>query len=71
MYPESIKPAFVTKLQNHYVTTYKDNNFINPPTWFKSYVILEILYHGPLCLWAIPALIKGKIMDQLLLRDAG
>jgi len=27
--------------------------------WFNVYIYLELLYHVPLCLWIIPALLRG------------
>lgn len=63
-----MKPAFAQKIQNFYVTSYKDKFFIDPPAWFGVYVLLEIVYHVPLSLWAIYGLYTGRTSAQPLPR---
>ena len=63
-----MKPAFAQKIQNFYVTSYKDKFFIDPPAWFRVYVLLEIVYHVPLSLWAIYGLFTGMSSAQPMAR---
>ncbi|MCJ1225513.1 hypothetical protein MMC12_002162 [Toensbergia leucococca] len=59
MYPDSIRPQFLTDLRNWYIETYNDRLFSNPPAWFNVYLLMEALYHLPLSLWAIRALLRS------------
>ncbi|KAF2137992.1 uncharacterized protein K452DRAFT_256741 [Aplosporella prunicola CBS 121167] len=69
LYPESMKPVFMMSLRKYYIDTYQDQFFIAPPAWFRMYMWMELLYHAPLCVWAIGALMRNdpKIPLQLLL----
>ncbi|KAF2637620.1 integral membrane protein-like protein [Massarina eburnea CBS 473.64] len=58
-YPASIKPAWMTDIRAWYVSTYGDRFFYNAPQWFPLFLILELVYHLPLTLWAIPALLRN------------
>lgn len=60
IYKQSLTPAFQLSLRAWYIETYNDPFFINPPAWFLSFMWMEALYHVPLCLWAIPALVRGR-----------
>ncbi|PNS21723.1 hypothetical protein CAC42_1577 [Sphaceloma murrayae] len=68
LWPASIRPAYMDSLRQWYVTTYRDQFFVAPPAWFDLYMYLELIYHVPLCLWAIPALLNDdrRIPVQLL-----
>ena len=46
-------------LRKFYIDTYHDEFFINPPAWFMLYMWMELLYHVPLSIWAIGALLRG------------
>lgn len=46
-------------LRTWYVATYGDRFFYNPPAWFGALTFLELVYHLPLTLWAIPALLRN------------
>jgi hypothetical protein len=46
-------------LRKFYIDTYRDQFFINPPAWFMMYMWMEALYHVPLSIWAIGALLRG------------
>jgi len=59
LWPSSLRPAYMTELRNFYITTFNDQFFVAPPAWFNLYLYLELLYHIPLSLWAIPALVRG------------
>ncbi|KAF2484965.1 transmembrane protein 6/97 [Neohortaea acidophila] len=58
LYPESIRPQFMTNLRTWYITTYNDRFFTTPPAWFSAYMWMEALYHVPLSFWAIGALLR-------------
>ncbi|KAF2743434.1 integral membrane protein-like protein [Sporormia fimetaria CBS 119925] len=57
-YPSFLKPIWMTEIRTWYISTYGDRFFYNPPSWFPLYTLLELLYHVPLTLWAIPALLR-------------
>ncbi|KAM0718538.1 hypothetical protein Q7P37_005608 [Cladosporium fusiforme] len=68
LYPESLKPAFITSLREFYIATYADRFFTQPPAWFNMYMNMELIYHVPLSIWAIGALLRDdpKVPVQLL-----
>lgn len=59
-YPTAIRPAFTVTLRDWYISEYRDRFFIAPPLWFKGFLVLELVYHVPLSIWAIPALLRGQ-----------
>ncbi|OAL48010.1 hypothetical protein IQ07DRAFT_623101 [Pyrenochaeta sp. DS3sAY3a] len=67
MYPEAIKPLWMTSIRKWYVATYGDRFFYAPPPWFPALTALELLYHLPLTLWAIPALLRNDARIPLAL----
>lgn len=60
-----LQPAFLRtelsrRLREFYVATYRDKFFEEPaPTWFTVFIAMELLYHVPLSLWAVRALLQG------------
>ncbi|KAF1980236.1 hypothetical protein BU23DRAFT_423745, partial [Bimuria novae-zelandiae CBS 107.79] len=58
-YPASVKPTWMNDVRTWYVATYGDRFFYDAPPWFSTFTLLELLYHLPLSLWAIPALIRN------------
>ncbi|KAF3052900.1 hypothetical protein E8E11_011422 [Didymella keratinophila] len=58
-YPINFKPLWMTDLRTFYVSTYGDRFFYAPPAWFSALTFLELVYHLPLTLWAIPALLRN------------
>lgn len=54
-----MKPQFVTDLRKWYITTYNDRFFTHPPAWFMMYMYMELIYHVPLSIWAIGALLRS------------
>ncbi|KAJ9620639.1 hypothetical protein H2203_007848 [Taxawa tesnikishii (nom. ined.)] len=58
LYPAALKPQFMTDLRQWYITTYRDQFFIQPPAWFNTYMWMELLYHVPVSAWAIGALLR-------------
>ncbi|WPG99191.1 Hypothetical protein R9X50_00200200 [Acrodontium crateriforme] len=69
IYPASIKPQFISDIRTFYIDTYHDRFFSNPPAWFNLYLGMELLYHTPLSVWAIGALLRDdpKIPIHLLM----
>ena len=65
LYPESVKPAFVTTLRKWYITTYQDQFFVSPPKWFAAYMWMEAVYHLPLSVWVVGALVRGELVTFL------
>jgi hypothetical protein len=65
LWPTSLRPAFMDDIRSFYITTYKDQFFISPPSWFRMYIYMELLYHVPLSLWAIGALLRGESVMSL------
>jgi hypothetical protein len=61
LYPEQFKPSLINTIKQFYVNTYQDQFFISPPLWFSAYTYLELFIHLPTSLWAIKALIQGKL----------
>jgi hypothetical protein len=49
----------MSSLRNWYISTYGDRFFYNPPPWFSTLTFLELTYHLPLTIWAIPALLRN------------
>jgi len=49
----------MTSLREWYVATHGDRFFHNPPAFFSPLLLLELLFHLPLSLWAIPALLRS------------
>ncbi|KAL2811695.1 hypothetical protein BJX63DRAFT_433205 [Aspergillus granulosus] len=48
------------QLRNYYITTFRDKFFDGPvPTWFTSFLYMELYYHLPLSAWALGALLRG------------
>ena len=50
----------MTDLRCFYIETYHDQFFTYPPAWFTMYMWMELLYHTPLSVWAIGALLRGR-----------
>ncbi|KAF2789033.1 hypothetical protein K505DRAFT_410561 [Melanomma pulvis-pyrius CBS 109.77] len=59
-YPASIKPVWMTDMKTWYIETHGDRFFYNPPSFFPLFLLLELTFHLPLTLWAIPALITNS-----------
>ncbi|KAF2673450.1 hypothetical protein BT63DRAFT_421600 [Microthyrium microscopicum] len=58
LWPASLRPAFMDDIREFYITTYQDQFFISPPAWFNTYIWLEALYHLPISVWAVSALLR-------------
>jgi len=65
LYPNSLKPQFIHDIRKFYIDTYHDKFFTSPPAWFTMYMWMELLYHTPLSVWAIGALLRSKLPDFL------
>jgi hypothetical protein len=58
LYPDAFRPQITVDIRTWYIATYKDRFFTDPPMWFRTYMLLEAVYHVPLSLWAVPALLR-------------
>ncbi|TKX26663.1 hypothetical protein C1H76_1195 [Elsinoe australis] len=69
LWPSQLRPAYMTTLRQFYISTYRDQFFVSPPAWFNVYIYLELIYHVPLCLWVIPAILNNdaRVPIQLLI----
>jgi len=61
-----MKPQLLLDIRNWYIATYKDKFFVHPPAFFTTYAILEAVYHLPLSLWAIGAILRGKSFPAVI-----
>jgi hypothetical protein len=58
--PGLLDNAVSRQLRDFYTATYRDKFFEDSvPAWFTSYTWMEILYHVPLSIWALGALLRG------------
>lgn len=59
--PSFLHADFIVQLRQFYVNTYNDKFFQGtPPPWFTAFIWMELLYHFPLSVWAIGALLRGR-----------
>jgi hypothetical protein len=65
VYPAVLVPKFSANLRTWYINKYRDQFFIDPPNWFHVYVALEAVYHLPLSIWAVGALLRDDAMVPL------
>ncbi|KAL4818448.1 transmembrane protein 6/97 [Aspergillus spinulosporus] len=57
--PGLLDNAVSRQLRDFYTATYRDKFFESSvPAWFTSYTWMEILYHVPLSIWALGALLR-------------
>ncbi|EAA58558.1 predicted protein [Aspergillus nidulans FGSC A4] len=57
--PGLLDNAVSRQLRDFYTATYRDKFFEDSvPAWFTSYIWMEILYHVPLSIWALGALLR-------------
>lgn len=59
LYPDSIKPKVLDTLREFYISTYQDKFFTAPPRWFRTYILMEAIYHVPASIAIIRGLLKG------------
>ncbi|KAK3686418.1 hypothetical protein LTR37_019849 [Vermiconidia calcicola] len=55
-------------LRKFYIDTYHDQFFTSPPSWFMMYMWMEALYHIPLSVWAVGALLRNSTYNEYLYR---
>jgi hypothetical protein len=65
VYPAVLVPKFSTNLRAWYIDKYRDQFFTGPPNWFYVYVAIEAVYHLPLSIWAVGALLRDDAMVPL------
>ncbi|KAL5119137.1 hypothetical protein ACEQ8H_002844 [Pleosporales sp. CAS-2024a] len=66
-YPDQIKPRWMTALRAWYIATYADRFFYAPPPWFPVLAFLQLIYHFPLSVWAVGALLQHNPRTPLAL----
>ena len=67
LYPPSLVPQALLQLRAWYIEGFSDPLFTAPPTFFQWYIVAEAVYHLPLSVWAIPALLRDDAMFSVLL----
>ncbi|EDP48445.1 integral membrane protein, putative [Aspergillus fumigatus A1163] len=61
--PTALQTDLAHQIRAFYVSSYNDKFFAEPPPpWFTAFIAMELFYHAPLSLWAIPALIRDNAM---------
>ncbi|KAL1987278.1 hypothetical protein VTN96DRAFT_4306 [Rasamsonia emersonii] len=65
LYPPSLTPTFVLRIRDFYIDTYHDKFFESPPAWFRAYNLMELVYHVPLSVWAVGALLRDDPLVPL------
>ncbi|OJJ42696.1 hypothetical protein ASPZODRAFT_155160 [Penicilliopsis zonata CBS 506.65] len=61
--PAALQTDLMHRVRDFYVNTYHDKFFEAPqPVWFTAFIWMELLYHAPLSLWAVGALIRDDPM---------
>lgn len=59
--PPWLQTDLSARLRDYYIATYRDKFFEAPaPVWFQAFIWMELLYHVPLSLWAVWALLRGE-----------
>ena len=65
-YPPALTLQLHVDIRNYYINNYQDKFFENPPAWFVAFAFMELVYHLPLSIWAIGALLRGKLLSLLV-----
>lgn len=60
LYPPSMVPEFMVNIKAFYLNTYHDQFFVQTPPFFEFFMWTEIFFQGPVMLWGIGALLRGK-----------
>ncbi|OGM50611.1 integral membrane protein [Aspergillus bombycis] len=57
--PSLLQTNLSHHIRSYYIATYHDKFFSEPaPAWFSTYIAMELVYHAPLSLWALGALLR-------------
>src|SRR5450432_865299 len=59
LYPASLTPAICNQIRAFQLENYKDLFFVSPPDWFVLYSWMELIFHLPVAIWSIRALLVG------------
>ncbi|KAH8590529.1 transmembrane protein 6/97 [Bisporella sp. PMI_857] len=62
LYPVHLVPDFMKRISTFYVETYKDQFFVHHPPFFTAFLVTEVVFQLPVCLWAVPNLLKGAVL---------
>jgi hypothetical protein len=65
-YPPGLTLQLHVDIRNYYKDNYQDKFFENPPAWFVAFCLMELVYHLPISIWAVGALLRGKLLFPLL-----
>ncbi|KAJ9256489.1 hypothetical protein DTO207G8_2492 [Paecilomyces variotii] len=57
-YPIAIRSDVLVNIRQFYIETFRDKFFETPPNWFMFFLAMELVYHLPLSIWAVGALIR-------------
>jgi hypothetical protein len=61
--PTAFQTNLAHQIRAFYIASYQDKFFAQPPPpWFTAFIAMEVFYHAPLSIWAIPALIRDNPM---------
>lgn len=55
----------IRDLRTWYIATYRDLYFIKPPVHFHVFLALEAVYHVPLSIWVVPAILRDDPLVPL------
>ncbi|KAE8330078.1 transmembrane protein 6/97 [Aspergillus sergii] len=57
--PSILQTNLSHQIRSFYIATYHDKFFSEPaPAWFSTFIAMELVYHAPLSLWALGALLR-------------
>ncbi|KJX92189.1 integral membrane protein [Zymoseptoria brevis] len=65
LYPPAWTPTALLDLRAWYIKTYDDRYFTAPTAWFMLYTYIEVIYHLPFTIWAIPAIVHNDPLVPL------
>ncbi|KAL1969844.1 hypothetical protein VTN77DRAFT_7353 [Rasamsonia byssochlamydoides] len=65
LYPASLTPRFILRIREFYIETYHDKFFEHPPAWFGAYILMELVYHVPVSVWAVGGLVRDDPLVPL------
>lgn len=63
--PKSIKPDILGVPRAWYIKTFKDQFYINTPTYMEWYLVIQLCYLFPVSLWALWAIPKRRFKFRL------
>ncbi|KAN0067220.1 integral membrane protein [Elaphomyces granulatus] len=64
-YPPGLTLQLHVDIRNYYKDNYQDKFFENPPAWFVAFCLMELVYHLPISIWAVGALLRDDPLVPL------